>query len=424
MKLPGCLFCLFLGSLHATAQPAPVPSPLTISQAITLTLQKNPELAAAQAELRQSQASYQLAGSLPTASLSAGLSRGEGPAALSSFSGIRRDEFVQIQQSFMPFGAMKKGQFVAWLHIQENEAQVRFLKISLMRQTKDAFYTLLARQEQVKVFESNLLLARQIFEATEKRAGKNPAGHLELLAARVQSNQVQQSLITTAGQVESARADLAPLLGLASGVQLLVTGDLDTNYGHLQLQDMLALGEKSPALEAARQATLSSHEQVKLASLQGNPTPSLTAVYDFRIPSYIVGAQLSFPLDWGQIGYDVQAHSEAATAQEARFRSLVLDISSQIHKAYAEFIAASKNSDSYEREVLRPEEDAVKLVQEEFARRKVDYDEVLLGQQQLEEIRLEYLRQRLLERLALNALEEAVGSPVEKLTPEPEGLRT
>ena len=61
----------------------------------------------------------------------------------------------------------------------------------------------------------------------------------------------------------------------------------------------------------------------------------------------------------------------------------------------------------------------MRLIRAEFDQRKIDYDQVLLGQQQLAGIRLEYLRQQLQERLALNALEEAVGSPIEVIPPQP-----
>ena len=412
----GLLVC-WIGWLSLAA--ASEPRRLTISEALTQCYERNPDLAAARADTRQTRSAYHLAGVLPTGTFYGGATRGWGQAAMSSFSGLPRDEYLQFQQPFFPFGAMKKGQYVAWLNWKESEARLFFAKVQLMRQTKDAFYQLLASQQRLAILRTNRELARQIFESSEKETRNRRNRRLEMLASRVQFNQVEQALVQGQGELQSDQADLAPLLGMRRGTELEAVGTLDTDYDHLKLDDLLALGESSPALLAVRQATESGHEQVKLASLQGNPVPSLIALYDFRLPSYIVGAQLAVPLDWGQIGFDVQSKERAATALDERYRSAQLELSSEIQKAYAAFMAGAINSSNYEEDVLEPQEEAVRLIQTDYKQRKLDYDVVLLAQQQLEEIRVEFLRQQLAERLALNALEEAVGSALEVVMPSP-----
>lgn len=412
----GLLFSLVAWlTLAAAAEPRKI----TISEALTQCYERNPELMAARADTRQTRSSYHLAGVLPTGSFIGGATRGWGPAGMSSFSGLPRDEYIQFQQPFFPFGSMKKGQYVAWLNWKQSEARLFFTKIQLMRQTKDAFYQLLASQQRIVILRTNRELARQIFEASEKTTRNQRNRRLELLASRVQLNQVEQALTQGQGDLQADQADLAPLLGLTGGTQLEAVGTLDTEYSHLQLDDMLRLGESSPALLAVRQETESGHEQVKLASLQGNPVPSLIALYDFRLPSYIVGAQLTVPLDWGQIGYDVQSKERAADALDARYRAAQLELTSEIRKAFAAFTAGAINSANYEEDVLEPQEEAVRLIQADYRQRRTEYDVVLLAQQQLEDIRIEFLQQQLTERLALNALEEAVGSALEVISPPP-----
>ncbi|MBS2037462.1 TolC family protein [bacterium] len=411
---------LFVGLLLCFAVPALAqPQPLTISEALSQCYERNPELRAAVAETRQSRSSYHLAGSLPTGSFIGGATRGWGPAALSSFSALPRDEYLQFQQPFMPFGAYQKGRLVAWLGWKQAEARLLFTKIQLMRQTKDAFYQVLAAQQNLKVLASNLELARQIFESSEKEFQAKKAGRLVILASRVQLNQVRQGLVQGQGELGAARAELASLIGLPRGDQIVVQGTLDTDYAYLQLADLLKQGESSPALIAAERGTQAGHEQVRLASLQGNPSPSLVALYDFRLPSYIVGAQLSVPFDWGQLGYEVQSKERAAQALDQRYRAVQLEVTAKIQKAYAEFQAGATNSANYQQAVLLPQEEAVQLIQQDYKLHRLDYDVVLLAQQQLEEIRLENIRQQLIERLALNALEEAVGAPLEILSPAP-----
>ena len=81
MKAGLLVLLAFLLSLSATAEPRR----LTISDALSQCYERNPDLAAAVAETRQTRSAYHLAGVLPTGSFVAGASRGWGPAALSSF---------------------------------------------------------------------------------------------------------------------------------------------------------------------------------------------------------------------------------------------------------------------------------------------------------------------------------------------------
>ena len=113
------LFVYWLG-LGVTAEPRRV----TITDALSQCYERNPDLAAARADTRQARSSYHLAGVFPTGSFVGGATRGWGPAALSSFSALPRDEYLQFQQPFFPFGAMKKGQYVAWLNWKQAEARL------------------------------------------------------------------------------------------------------------------------------------------------------------------------------------------------------------------------------------------------------------------------------------------------------------
>lgn len=392
--------------------------PWSVSRSVRQAFDQNPEFRARQAEVRQLSSTLEQAGSLPNGLFTAGASRGQGQAALTSISGLPRDEYLQFLQPFQPFGARSKAQEVALLNLQEAQSRLQLAQVQLMRKTKDAFYGLLAIQVRLKVLESNLRLATEILHAAEKNLKGKKGSRKDVLAARVQANQVEQSVVQAQGERLGAQAELCQLLGLPPGAPLVVEGQLDTQSETLTLEQVLALGARSPALQAARQAASSAREQVHLTALQGNPFPSLSVLYDFRIPSYIVGAQLSMPLDWGQIGYEVQAREELAKASEARLSTAELEVLRDIHKAHALFVAGVRNSASYEHDVLQPEEEAVRLTQESYQKREVDYDQLLLAQQQLESIRVEYIQQQLAERLALNALEEAVGAPIEPLSEE------
>ncbi len=389
--------------------------PLKVEEALSLAMKQNAELRAALAETRELRAQWGQSGSLPNGSFSFGMTRGQGAASLNNSSGLPRDEFVQFTQNFHPIGSLAKSEQVGLLKLQEGEWRLRTAQMRLLRQTKDAFYTLMAAQMRLKVLQTNLDLAREGSRLADLRLKQGKGERSDVLAARVQVNQVQQQLVQTEGELLSDRATLAPLLGLPPDAPIVAEGKLETDYEKLTLAEVVQLGQNSPQLQAAQRALMAAEEQVKLAALQGNPSPGVFALYDFRIPSYLVGAQLSMPLDWGEIGYEMEARQAAAEAQKARLEGLQLSLLSDIHKAHAAFVAGVKNSDSYEEEVLIPQEEAVRLTSLELEQKKLDYDQFLLAQTQLEIIRVEFLRQVLVERLALNALEEAVGTPLEPL---------
>lgn len=386
---------------------------LTIDQALSCAEERNPELAASTAQARKAYFAWQGIGSFPTSRVGFGLSRGQGQAALNSISGGPRDEFVIAEQELPAFGVQSALKDAAEHELRAAEARLAQARAQVRKDVKDAFYTLLASQESVLVEEANVVLAQQVLQTNEKFVAQKKGSRLDLLAAQVQRNRAVKDVQIALGEQGDARADLARVLGLMDGRELRAVGELQMAPLEFSLAALLERAAAAPLNLASQETLERARKEWTAARRQSLPSPSLFALYDFRVPSYQLGAQLSIPLDWGQIRNEARQREEDAREQEARMRATQLQVVADVQSAYATYETALRNAAVYLRNIVSPQEEAVTLSRAEYAARTIDYDQMILAEQQLEEVRLEYIDILLNVRLATHRLELALGSPLQ-----------
>jgi outer membrane protein, heavy metal efflux system len=396
----------------AAAEPARWDT-LTVEQALARAEEHNPELAASTAQARKAYFAWQQIGSFPTTRLGFGLSRGQGPAALNSVSGRARDEFVIAEQELPAFGVQSALKEAAEHELRAAEARLAQQRAQVRKDVKDAFYTLLASQESVVVEEANVVLAQQVLQTNEKFVAEKKGSRLDLLAAQVQRNRAVKDVQIALGEQGDARADLARVLGLMDGRTLRALGELKMAPLEFNLASLLDRAAAAPLTLASQETLARFREEWTAARRQSLPAPSFFALYDFRVPSYQLGAQLSIPLDWGQIRNEARQREEDAREQEARVRATELQVASDIQSSYSTYETALRNASVYLQTIVAPQEEAVTLSRAEYAARTIDYDQMILAEQQLEEVRLEYIDILLAVRLATHRLELAIGAPLQ-----------
>lgn len=397
--------------------PSPGPEPkletLTIEDALRCAQERSPDLAANTAQARKAYFAWQQIGSFPTTRVNFGMTRGQGQAALNSVSGLARDEYVSAEQELPAFGTQSALKEAAYHEMLAAEARLSQARAQVFKEVKDAFYTLLASQESIAVEEANLVLATQVLRANEKLRQQKKGSKLDLLAAQVQRSRAAKDIQIAVGEAGEARAALARVLGLSDGRSLRARGELKMAPLRADLPQLLERAPAAPLNVASAETLARYQEEVTAARRQSLPAPSLFAVYDLRVPSYILGAQLSFPLDWGGIRNEARQREEDASEQQARQRGTQLQVAAEIHSSFASYESAQHNAGLYYEHIVAPQEEAVLLSRAEYAAHTIDYDQMILAEQQLEEVRLEYIEILLSVRLAVHRLELALGAILE-----------
>ena len=400
---------------------------LDANQAVARGLSTHPQVQAANARVRAAYWAYQKAASLPSTQITLGaipgtnvpgsVPGGNNPsgagAGFATFSanGLT-DTYVQVTQPFMPLGSYTTAQKVAVQDYRVAVADWQSSQVKLRQQIKDAFYSLLAAQETMRVVQNNLELANQGYSIAQKRFSSGAGPQLDLIDSGVQLSRANQDLVRAQAGLKQAQATLAPLLNLPGQTPLECTGNLDAPSLDLAYARLLELAQKNPQIQSALYSLEKSRRSVQLAEQQANPTPLLTFLRDIATHTYQFQIGLQFPIDWGQIRNDVRSKEESVLEQEQNLQAAKLAVSSNLKVAFEQYLGTMHNAADFREKVLLPSEESTRITQYGFKRGAVPYVRLLTSQQNLANVRKEYISLLQSVFLALDALEAAAGQPV------------
>ena len=367
------LLVLVLLAIAATAQE---PAPLTLSQAVQMTLEKNPMHKAAVADTKAASADVRGARAplLPKIMFAENYTRGNDPVFVFGTK-LRQQEFT-VQDFALnslnrptPIGNYASrfaGQWnlfdstVSWkaldrarLMNQAAEQQLNRTDQELVYQTVQAYYGVLLAEKQLQVAQDSVKTVEAIEQQSRARVESGMSVDSDLLSAQVLASSRQQELITRQNELALARTRLALAMGMPA----------DTAYEPKEALEERSLPpvdvnqlektalEKRPDLkrvEAERSAQAKSVAMAKAAfgprlNAFGSWEEDSHAIGWTGANNWVAGAELQIDLFNGGSKRAALAREKAlqerATASQAGFQDAVrLDVRS----AYYEFDAAQQ----------------------------------------------------------------------------------
>jgi outer membrane protein TolC len=414
---------LLCGILYSLTVPGPSALPvmaeekpltLALPDALTAAFTGNPTLKAARAQVEEALYSARAAGSLSNPTVN--LNYVGGNNTISTYNGWYQDVNLNFQQSLGPLGSValqgragKQAWQIAQLTYEE-------AKISLAQSVKDGYYMLLSAQEQCLQAEENLRLSNELYKLVHTKCDAGAAPRSDLLNAEIQKATMEQALIQSEGAKVQAQCTLNLLLGRKASEPVEVTGELGLPEVKSDYSQLLKMAEENrPLLKTARKAIELSRTQVELAKAEGHPVTSLSYSYDLSTsPLYSVGVTIQAPLfDYGGIRNQVQAQKKTVIEKEHTAAATELSISSALKSSYAAFQAACKNALTYREKVLIPSEKLLKIMEFGYSKGALPFNQVVTAQLNLKTARAQYTSLLLAGHQAFNALEAAVGIPLD-----------
>jgi len=374
-------------SSMATAQTV---SPLTLPQAVSMALEKNPLHKAAQADIRISTAAIREAKSplLPKITFSESALRGNDPVYVFG-SRLRQQNFtladfalnrLNTPTPISNFSSRFSGQWnlfdglQSWYGIsrakylkQAAEQQLDRGDEELVYQAVQAYYGTLLAQRQVQVAEAGLETAQAIEASSQARVESGMVVESDLLSAQVATAARKQELIAAQNALALARAQLALAIGVSSGTLFEPQDSLsDRSFSPAPVAELEAVAiDKRPDL---KRIELEQRAQDKnISSAKGAFAPRLNAFGSWQTDSptpgwnggnnWIAGAELQFDLFDGDSKRANLAMQKAIQEKAAAMRDSFRDqIRLQVRKAYYEYDAARQQVDVARAAVTQAEE--------------------------------------------------------------------
>jgi cobalt-zinc-cadmium efflux system outer membrane protein len=379
-------------------------TPITLSNAVALALDNNPELSAARHELEAVDATVTQAGARPNPELS---------TLMEDTRKSTRTTTIQLNQPIelggkraARIGAAERAREAARIELTIRRDEIRIAATS-------AFFAVLTAQERRRLAQESADLARSAADATGRRVTAGKISPVEETRARVAAASARLELSQADGELDLARRRLAGLWGNAQPRFTLAEGTAGELPPLPAIADIAERSADAPQLRLARIEVERRQALSKIESSKRIPdaTLSLGRKRDEEAgrSMWVVGVSMPLPfLDSNRGNLEEalrrtdKARDELAAA-ETRLRTDIAQAYEKLRNAHAE--VAVLHSD-----ILPGAQSAYTAAGKGFELGKFNFLEVLDAQRTLFQARSQYLRAISDAHLASAELERLLGS--------------
>jgi len=388
---------------------------------------RNPQLLAAQRNLKISAAGITIAGATPNPQIS--LQYGFG----SVYTKAGNPQQLGINQTVELAGKRSKRLSLAKSQYELAILQYNSTRFDIHGQVRRAYAELAAaiasdrsQEEQVQLLQRLVYIARKRFEA-------GAAPEAELLQAQLVLNQTEPQLRQAQGRIRQARIQLNALMGdsPAQNIEITDPGMFNvavkqtalvpmTNAQIPTIQSLLAQGyEQRLDFKSAQQQIEVAQRQLRLARAQRTPDLQLSGGYLFTTEDapnpntngVFFGATVNLPIFYRQQGEVAQAQAtiEQSTEQQNVVRS---QIAVDVRSAYEALLIAREKIRKYQSRLLPDSREVLALAEESYQVGKTNLASAIAVEQADQQNRSAYVDAVTAYQSAYADLEKAVGTPL------------
>lgn len=259
-----------------------------------------------------------------------------------------------------------------------------------------AWYRVLQAEERLRLAEERKALAEELFRVAQERHQGGDAPLFDVNLAQAEMSRAKSAIASENGFVARTRAALAASLGLPSGGDLRVEGDLKDRSFFDAIPAGTSLEKRSDLLVALAEVDASG-AGVALAEAQARPDIAFQVGYRHEEGNDIVQGGVSIPLPFFNPGkgpvQEARARSDRARIDaEARKAA----VSSEIEGARSAYAAAAESLRLLEKDGLPRQQENEALARESYRAGKINLATLLSVRRDALDTRREYL-ERLLE---------------------------
>lgn len=245
------------------------------------------------------------------------------------------------------------------------KAQLEQTRLQVRVRVHKAFNDLLRAQEEIRIHEKHVGIARQAIEAARIKYEVGKVPQQDILKAQVALTALTEHMIRFEQDADLARARLNTLLGRNPAAPVRVAGNFDSlsELPGVETLGQLAL-QSRPDLIAAQQQVVRSRKEQALAKKAYIPDFTISAGYMLMPPTsdmrnnYMIEGSMNLPwLNRHKHDADIAEAAARTTEQDSELAALRNVAFGQIQEALVEAQASQRLARMYS-DQLRPEAEA------------------------------------------------------------------
>jgi cobalt-zinc-cadmium efflux system outer membrane protein len=406
------LCALFISTLPAAALEM---KELTREHAITLALEKNPDLQTLRLEEESAKGRNEKAQLLlisnPT--LEGNISKKDKPEEEGS--GKFTNYGFKLSQEFEIAGQRGVRIDVAEKELARVKAEIRDKERILISDVKDAFARALALKKKSGLARENVRLNEELLGYTKVKYEAGEVSGLDVNLSEVELSKAKKELLLAERQYRESRLVLQGLLGLSPDVSFAIEGDLPSEAPALPDKEALkalALSHR-PDSKAAAFEMEQTESALELVKKEAFPNITLSGFYDRDDRRNALGLEISVPLPF----FDrKQAEKKEAIAKaegtKIRAAGLKKTIEREVDQAFNDIASAIEELSLFRKEILVKAAENLALLNLAYKEGKIGFFEVRFAQKDTIEAQFAYIEAQTRTQLALNAIENITGGAV------------
>ena len=336
---------------------------------------------------------------------------------LFDFSNAGEWYFGISQQFEFPTKQILRGR-IASKESKEILQEIDLLKLDIVFLVKQAFYSLLLSQENLKYAQQNLELSKDFLQKAQFKFESGDAAKVEVLRAQLEVAKAENALRRVHNEVQLAKAKLNYLMARRKYEPLEVLGELKAKPITLDLDTL-------------KQRALSIRPEMKKIhfSLERQNLQKSFAVQTY-LPDFEIGVNrhkvagegnwwdftLSFNIPlffWQPAKGEIAEANANIRALHKELEHLENAIALEVEDAYLNAVAATSQIEMFEEEILRQAEEVYNMFMYSYKEGDISSLELIDARRTLIESQTSYVDALFNYRLAIAALEKSIGQPLE-----------
>lgn len=398
----------------ATLAQGPSTSTLTLPQAIVLTFDRNPELAALAQEILATDAAVTQAGVLPNPDLRVG-----GDALGNSRKRESGEQFAGVElQQLVELGG-KRGARVRVAEADRALASWDFAakRADLLQRVSQSFVDVLAAQQRLALAEESAQLAGRVADAAAKRVQAGKVSPVEETRARVALAGVEVEREQARRELDAARKRLALLWNEPVPRFERAGGALDDMKTLPAYATLVERTRDNPDL--ARWASTLAQRTAMLEGERAKAIPDVTVsggvvrFSTYNDYGYLVGVSVPIPVFNQNRGGILEANRRLDKVADEQ-RAAEAAVLTALAATYERVAALVNEVDTLRTRILPGAQSAYDAANQGYLLGKFGFIDVLDAQRTLFESRRQYLRALADYQAGVTELERLVGGPLER----------
>jgi cobalt-zinc-cadmium efflux system outer membrane protein len=388
---------------------------MTLEQAITLALEKNPDLQTLRLEEESAKGRSEKARLLlinnPT--IEGNVSKKDRPEEEGG--GKFTNYGFKLSQEFEVAGQRGARINVSEKELARVKLEIRDKERILISDVKDAFAKALSLKKKSGLARENVRLNDELVGFTKIKFQAGGISGLDVNLSEVELSKAKKELLLAEREYRESLLALQGLIGLSPDMSFAIEGDLPSEAPALPDKEALnsVAFSHRPDSKAAAFEMEQTESALKLVKKEAFPNITLSGFYERDERRDVVGMEISIPLpifDRKQ----AEKREAFAKAEGAKIKAAGLKktVERELDQAINDIASAIEELSLFKKEILVKAAENLDLLNLAYKEGKIGFFEVRLAQKDTIEAQLAYIEAQTRTQLALNAIEKITGGAV------------